>query len=106
MKRVTIATLLFTLAAVAEAKDKPVFEKGILLQMDSSSCGYAEKDGKTIAGQIFGTTASIKTQKKSFVRNISSNPTASSTAFVRKMTSIPFSCLWGKPRNFAFTRTK
>src|SRR5882757_1662910 len=64
MKRVTIATLLFTLAAVAEAKDKPVFEKGILLQMDSSSCGYAEKDGKTIAGQIFGTDGQHKNTKE------------------------------------------
>jgi len=64
MKRVTIATLLFTLAAVVEAKDKPVFEKGILLQMDSSSCGYAEKDGKTIAGQIFGTDGQHKNTKE------------------------------------------
>ena len=64
MKRVTIATLLFTLAVAAEAKDKPVFEKGILLQMDSSSCGYAEKDGKTIAGQIFGTDGQHKNTKE------------------------------------------
>ena len=64
MKRVTIATLLFTLAVAAEAKDKPVFEKGMLLQMDSSSCGYAEKDGKTIAGQIFGTDGQHKNTKE------------------------------------------
>src|SRR5438045_9790000 len=64
MKRLTIATLLFTLAATAEAKDKPVFEKGMLLQMDSSSCGYAEKDGKTIAGQIFGTDGQHKNTKE------------------------------------------
>src|SRR6266568_4078590 len=63
MKRVTIATLFFTLAASAQAKDKPAFEKGVLLQMDSSSCGYAEKDGKTIAGQIFGTDGQHKNTK-------------------------------------------
>src|SRR2546430_17396658 len=64
MKRLTLATLLFTLAVTAEAKDKPVFEKGMLLQMDSSSCGYAEKDGKTIAGQIFGTDGQHKNTKE------------------------------------------
>ncbi|HXH67032.1 MAG TPA: hypothetical protein VNI81_07510 [Candidatus Limnocylindrales bacterium] len=64
MKRVTIATLFFTLAATAQAKDKPAFEKGMLLQMDSSSCGYAEKDGKTIAGQIFGTDGQHKNTKE------------------------------------------
>jgi len=93
MKRVTIAALFFTLAATAEAKDKPVFEKGVLLQMDSSSCGYAEKDGKTIAGQIFGTDGQHKTPKNFSARNTSSNPIASSTAFVRRTTSIPsFAC--------------
>jgi hypothetical protein len=48
----------FTLAALAvvalplQAKDKPAYEKGVLMQMESSSCGYAEKDGKTLAGEI------------------------------------------------------
>ncbi len=32
--------------------------------MDSSSCGYAEKDGKTIAGQIFGTDGQHKNTKE------------------------------------------
>jgi hypothetical protein len=31
--------------------------------MDSSSCGYAEKDGKTIAGEIFGTDGQHKNTK-------------------------------------------
>ena len=64
MKRVTIATLFFTLASTTQAKDKPVFEKGVLLQMDSSSCGYAEKDGKTVAGEIFGTDGQHKNTKE------------------------------------------
>src|ERR1700719_495922 len=60
----------FTLAALAlaalplQAKDKPAYEKGVLLQMDSSSCGLAEKDGKTLAGEIFGTDGQHKNTKQ------------------------------------------
>jgi hypothetical protein len=64
MKRLIVASLIFSLAGIAEAKDKPVFEKGVLVQMDSSSCGYAEKDGKTLAGQIFGTDGQHKNTKE------------------------------------------
>ncbi len=32
--------------------------------MDSASCGYSEKDGKTIAGQIFGTDGQHKNTKE------------------------------------------
>ena len=61
MKRVIVASLIVVfLAGVTQAKDKPAFEKGVLVQMDSSSCGYAEKDGKTLAGQIFGTDGQHK----------------------------------------------
>jgi len=31
--------------------------------MESASCGYAEKDGKTIAGEIFGTDGQHKNTK-------------------------------------------
>jgi hypothetical protein len=31
--------------------------------MESSSCGYAEKDGKTVAGEIFGTDGQHKNTK-------------------------------------------
>jgi hypothetical protein len=64
MKRLIVASLIFSLVGIAEAKDKPVFEKGVLVQMDSSSCGYAEKDGKTLAGQIFGTDGQHKNTKE------------------------------------------
>jgi hypothetical protein len=64
MKRLIVASLAFSLAGVVQAKDKPVFEKGVLMQMDSSSCGYSEKDGKTIAGQIFGTDGQHKNTKE------------------------------------------
>jgi hypothetical protein len=42
-------------AASLQAKDKPAYDRGTLLQMDSTSCGYAEKQSKTIAGEILGT---------------------------------------------------
>lgn len=37
------------------AKDKPAYQSGVLLQMDSASCGFAEKGSKTVAGEILGT---------------------------------------------------
>ena len=64
MKRLIVASLIVFLAVAAQAKEKPAFEKGVLVQMDSSSCGYAEKDGKTLAGQILGTDGQHKNTKE------------------------------------------
>jgi hypothetical protein len=64
MKRLIVASVIFFLVGIAQAKDKPAFEKGVLVQMDSSSCGYAEKDGKTLAGEIFGTDGQHKNTKE------------------------------------------
>src|SRR5215468_1363808 len=64
MKRLIVASLVFSLACVAQAKDRPAYEKGTLMQMDSSFCGYAEKDGKTLAGQILGTDGQHKSTKE------------------------------------------
>ncbi len=58
-----IAVLVTVSTLSAQAKDAPAYEKGVLLQMDSSSCGYAEKDGKTVAGEIFGTDGQHKNTK-------------------------------------------
>jgi len=58
-----IAVLIAVSTINAQAKDAPAYEKGVLLQMDSSSCGYAEKDGKTVAGEIFGTDGQHKNTK-------------------------------------------
>ena len=55
MKKTFSVAVLLLAAACSPAKDKPAYEKGVLTQMDSTSCGYAEKDGKTLAGEIFGT---------------------------------------------------
>jgi hypothetical protein len=60
MKRALLVVLLISAAGTMQAKDRPAYEKGVLLQMDSSSCGYAEKDGKTIAGEILGTDGQHK----------------------------------------------
>jgi hypothetical protein len=60
MKRAILVVVLMCVAGNMQAKDKPTYEKGVLLQMDSSSCGYAEKDGKTIAGEILGTDGQHK----------------------------------------------
>src|ERR1700675_171596 len=54
-----IAATLQTVAP-APAKDKPAHERGVLLQMDSTHCGYAEKDGKTLTGEILGTDGQHK----------------------------------------------
>jgi hypothetical protein len=55
MKRAILVVLMMSAAGSMQAKDKPAYEKGLLLQMDSSFCGYAEKGSKTIAGEILGT---------------------------------------------------
>src|SRR5260370_19472824 len=59
-----VAILVFATTMSIQAKDAPTYEKGVLIQMESSSCGYAEKDGKTIAGQIFGTYGQHKNTKQ------------------------------------------
>lgn len=41
-----------------QAKDKSDdYQKGTLMQMDSASCGSAEKGSKTVAGELLGTDA-------------------------------------------------
>ena len=55
-----LASLLTIAAPGMLAKNPPSYEKGVLLSMDSTSCGYAEKDGKTVAGEIFGTDGAHK----------------------------------------------
>ena len=64
MRAATVTALFFAAAMVVEAKEPPAYEKAVLVQMDSSACGYAEKDGKTIAGEIFGTDGQHKNTKQ------------------------------------------
>lgn len=53
--------LAFLLAAsVAQAKDRPSYQKGKLVSMSSVSCGYSENTGKSVAGEIIGTDSAKK----------------------------------------------
>ena len=56
----TVAAVILATATLGIAKDAPTYDKGLLLSMDSSYCGTAEKGGKTIAGEILGTDAEHK----------------------------------------------
>jgi hypothetical protein len=64
MRATTVAALFFTTAILVQPKEPPPYEKAVLVQMDSSACGYSEKDGKTIAGEIFGTDGQHKNTKQ------------------------------------------
>lgn len=57
---IVCAGLMLFAAPALLAKDPPSYDKGVLLSMNSTSCGYAEKDGKTITGQIIGTDSAHK----------------------------------------------
>jgi hypothetical protein len=46
---------VLTVASAAYAKDPKTYQSGKLLQMDSVSCGMAEKDGKSFTGEVLGT---------------------------------------------------
>lgn len=63
-KQSTIAVRMIALALFAApillAKDAPSYEKASLLSMESSTCGMAEKAGKTVTGEILGTDSSRK----------------------------------------------
>ena len=56
----TLWCVVFCLAATAFAKDPKPYQTGKLLQMDSVSCGMAEKDAKSFAGEMLGTDSSHK----------------------------------------------
>jgi hypothetical protein len=57
---IAIAGLFLMFAPVTLAKDAATYDKGTLLSMDSSTCGTAEKAGKSLAGEIVGTDSSHK----------------------------------------------
>ena len=63
MKKIILFAALAGVIWPAQAKEKS-YEKGVLLQMESSPCGYAEKGSKTIAGEILGTDGEHKNTKE------------------------------------------
>jgi hypothetical protein len=60
MKRFLLPALILVAAAAAHAKDKPAYQNGLLIKMDSASCGSEEKDGSTVAGELLGTDGQHK----------------------------------------------
>ena len=59
--RALAATVVVAVLGIGlEAKEHDDYQKGRLLRMDSTSCGYSEKDGKTLAGEIIGTDGQHK----------------------------------------------
>lgn len=64
MTVIAFAGLLVLAAPLTFAKDAPSYDRGVLLSMESASCGYAQNSGKTVAGEIFGTDGGhVKTQE-------------------------------------------
>jgi hypothetical protein len=53
--RIALGALILLASTALFAKDPPSYDKGILLSMQSSKCGTAENDGKSVAGEILGT---------------------------------------------------
>lgn len=65
MRKTALITIaLLACAAQLHAKDRPAYEKGKLLSMESVACGYAENGGKTITGEILGTDSAKKQTKE------------------------------------------
>jgi hypothetical protein len=50
------------LATMAYAKSERHYDSGVLLQMDSVSCGMDENDGKSVMGDVLGTDSGHKKQ--------------------------------------------
>ena len=48
------------LASAAYAKDPKPYQTGKLLQMDTVQCGMAEKEAKSLAGEMLGTDSGSK----------------------------------------------
>ena len=63
MKTRILIVMALTLAWAAQAKEH-TYDKGILMQMQSTSCGTAEKGNKTVAGELLGTDAEHKTTQQ------------------------------------------
>jgi hypothetical protein len=60
MKRILAPALILVASCAAQAKDKPAYQNGRLLQMDSAACGSEEKGGSTVTGEILGTDGQHK----------------------------------------------
>lgn len=52
--------LCLVFVSVCFAKDHDDYQKGLVLRMDSTSCGMQEKGSKTVAGELLGTDGQHK----------------------------------------------
>ncbi|MGH9756521.1 MAG: hypothetical protein ACRD4M_02185 [Candidatus Acidiferrales bacterium] len=52
------------MTTIVAAKDRPSYDKGVLLSMDSSSCGLVEKGAKTLTGELLGTDGEHKSTQE------------------------------------------
>jgi hypothetical protein len=55
-----VAGLVLLSATATLAKEPPSYDKAVLLSMNASSCGTAEKGSKTVAGELLGTDGEHK----------------------------------------------
>jgi hypothetical protein len=62
--RVAAVGLVLFASPALFAKDPPSYDRGLLLSMDSTMCGTAENDGKSLAGELIGTDSSHKKTKE------------------------------------------
>ena len=60
MKRILLPAFILVASCAAQAKDKPAYQNGLILQMDSAACGSEEKGGSTVAGELLGTDGEHK----------------------------------------------
>jgi len=60
MKHILVPALILVASCALQAKDKPAYQNGLLIKMDSASCGSEEKAGNTVAGEILGTDGEHK----------------------------------------------
>src|SRR6202165_1216112 len=60
MRSKLMLCVVLGLASAAYAKEPKPYQTGKILQMDSVQCGMAEKDAKSLAGEMLGTDSGNK----------------------------------------------
>ncbi len=60
VRKLLICATALALTGLASAKEHDDYQKGVLLRMDSSTCGTQEKGSKTVTGEILGTDGQHK----------------------------------------------
>ncbi len=61
MKKIAIAAIVLASASCAMARNKPDYQDGKIVQMESVPCGYQEKANASPASDVLGTNAQDKT---------------------------------------------